>query len=153
MERLLLWPSDRIWTDSFAFVILWNAPLLPAGASLEGYASPRGLYSPRIIGRYRLASALKDGIEAARMPTFVSMTLQYIAFVIVQVGSVLFNIAGMNVMRMIDDKQALHEVNISKERRNTVRLTKDLERALSLTRSSASAGVAVSRRAEWVINT
>jgi len=58
-------------------------------------------------GRYRCATALNDGIDAARMPILVSMADQYMAPVIVHVGSVDFNMRGMKVIRMMDEIQAL----------------------------------------------
>ena len=58
-------------------------------------------------GRYRCATALNDGIDAARMPMLVSMADQYMAPVIVHVGSVDFNMRGMKVIRIMDEIQAL----------------------------------------------
>ena len=50
---------------------------------------------------------LKDGIEAARMPTLVSIMDQYIGRVIAQVESGEVSIAGTKVMRIMEDRQAL----------------------------------------------
>lgn len=46
------------------------------------------LYSPMKRGRKREAIALNDGIDAAKIPTLVSITDQYIAPLMSYVGSV-----------------------------------------------------------------
>lgn len=51
--------------------------------------------------------ALKEGIEAARIPMLISMEDQYIAPLMAQVASVEESISGMKVMRIIEETQAL----------------------------------------------
>ena len=58
-------------------------------------------------GRKRDAMALKEGIEAARIPMLISMEDQYMAPLMAQVASVEESISGMKVMRIIEETQAL----------------------------------------------
>ena len=66
-----------------------------------------------IRGRNRDAMALKEGIEAARMPMLISMTDQYIAPLMAQVASSDQSIWGMYVMRIMEETQALENFAVS----------------------------------------
>jgi hypothetical protein len=59
------------------------------------------------LGAYFFAIALNAGIDAVRMPTLISITLQYIGSEMVQVESFEKSIPGMYVIRMMDDTQVL----------------------------------------------
>lgn len=63
---------------------------------------------------------LNEGMEAARMPTLVSMTDQYMGFAIAVVGSVDTSIEGTKVMRTMDEMHALYEVRRSQGRETEV---------------------------------
>lgn len=54
---------------------------------------------------------LNEGIEAARMPTLVSMTDQYMGGPMAQVGSLDTNMEGTNVIRTMEEMQALFWVS------------------------------------------
>lgn len=53
------------------------------------------LYSPMKRGRKREAIALNDGIEAAKMPTLVSITVQYMAPLMAYVESFELSMVGI----------------------------------------------------------